>query len=206
MVSHAVIDWCVWHFWEEDMRVTRFPSSAYFRTEKVPLSRYSLACLPFMCRLHFFKIYIELGSTTMYWPSWWVYFSSASHLLLHSNTWSSTFGFVIIISNSTPTDFMTFYVTPMSGVIWNSITTYPTGSQLQRVDININYCFRYDDDGEEPDEGILESCPWWFTFTSKPFWGNDVAWVAEPFQHLDPWPVVERRSQESYDIIFGHFL
>ena len=32
----------------------------------------------------------------------------------------------------------------------DSITSHPTGSRLQRVDINIEYHFRLDDDGTEP--------------------------------------------------------
>jgi hypothetical protein len=32
----------------------------------------------------------------------------------------------------------------------DSITSHPTGSQLQRVDIDIYYSFRYDDDVREP--------------------------------------------------------
>ena len=40
----------------------------------------------------------------------------------------------------------------------DSIVTHPTGSRLQRVDIDITYCFRYDDDVMEPDNGgILEA-------------------------------------------------
>ena len=44
--------------------------------------------------------------------------------------------------------------------VWShldSITTHPTGSRLQRVDINIQYCFRYDDEMDsEPDESEVE--------------------------------------------------
>jgi hypothetical protein len=45
----------------------------------------------------------------------------------------------------------------------DSITSHPTGSRLQRVDININY-FRHDDDVGEPDENeilnaVLDSLP-----------------------------------------------
>ena len=46
----------------------------------------------------------------------------------------------------------------------DSITSHPTGSRLQRVDININYSFRYDDNVGEPDENevlnaVLDSLP-----------------------------------------------
>jgi len=51
--------------------------------------------------------------------------------------------------------------------VWShldSIITHPIGSRLQRVDINIQYCFRYDDDGEEPyrdevEEPFLDALP-----------------------------------------------
>ena len=46
----------------------------------------------------------------------------------------------------------------------DSIITRSTGSRLQRVDIVIDYSFRYDDDGNEPDEddvleAVLDSLP-----------------------------------------------
>jgi len=51
--------------------------------------------------------------------------------------------------------------------VWShldSIITHPTGSRLQRVDINIKYSFRYDDDGDEPDnteilKPVLDALP-----------------------------------------------
>ena len=51
--------------------------------------------------------------------------------------------------------------------VWShldSIITHPTGSQLQRVDINIKYAFRYDDDIMEPDntevsKPVLDALP-----------------------------------------------
>ena len=46
----------------------------------------------------------------------------------------------------------------------DSIVTHPTGSRLKRVDIDITYCFRYDDDVMEPDndeilEAVLDALP-----------------------------------------------
>ena len=46
----------------------------------------------------------------------------------------------------------------------DSFITHPTGSQLQRVDINIKYKFRYNDDGVKPDnaeilEVVLDALP-----------------------------------------------
>ena len=51
--------------------------------------------------------------------------------------------------------------------IWShldSIITHPTGSRLQRVDINIEYSFRADDNGGEPsndevEEPVLDALP-----------------------------------------------
>ena len=47
----------------------------------------------------------------------------------------------------------------------DSIVTHPTGSRLQRVDIQIQYSFRYDDDVMEPnndellDSAVLDNLP-----------------------------------------------
>ena len=46
----------------------------------------------------------------------------------------------------------------------DSIVTHPAGSRLQRVDIDIKYCFRYDNDVMEPDndeilEAVLDNLP-----------------------------------------------
>ena len=51
--------------------------------------------------------------------------------------------------------------------VWShldSIITRPIGSRLQRVDINIEYAFQYDDDVEEPgnievEEPVLDALP-----------------------------------------------
>ena len=59
-----------------------------------------------------------------------------------------------------------FYGNLRDADVWShldSITTHPTGSRLQRVDVNINYSFRCNGDAE-PDEdevvnAILDSLP-----------------------------------------------
>ena len=52
------------------------------------------------------------------------------------------------------------YVTISSDAyVWrdlDSITTHPTGSRLQRVDINFNYLSSYDNDLDEPDIDEVE--------------------------------------------------
>ena len=51
--------------------------------------------------------------------------------------------------------YYTFYEDLRAAEVWrhlDSITTHPVGSRLQRVDINIDYKFRYNDNGGEPDK------------------------------------------------------
>jgi len=51
-----------------------------------------------------------------------------------------------------------FYNNLRSAEVWghlDSITTLPTGSQLQRVDINIDYSLRESDYYGEPDEDVV---------------------------------------------------
>ena len=62
--------------------------------------------------------------------------------------------------NDNSFNFYTFYRDLRDDDVWvhlDSIVTHPTGSRLQRVDIDITYCFRYDDDVTEPySDEILE--------------------------------------------------
>ena len=93
MASQTVIDRCVWYYWDEHERGTKFPSSAYFSLIqdglKIPLS---------LTSCHSCAVYASLKSTSSSapdpcmtltsCPSSWDRFASASHLLPHSNTWS----------------------------------------------------------------------------------------------------------------------
>jgi hypothetical protein len=62
---------------------------------------------------------------------------------------------------------MVFFNDLRDADVWShldSIITHPTGSRLQRVDINIRYAFRRDDNVIEPDdtevsEAVLNALP-----------------------------------------------
>ena len=64
-------------------------------------------------------------------------------------------------------NFHSFYMVLRVADAWrhlDSITTHPAGSLLQRVDINIDYAFRYNEDGAEPDKdevlkAVLDALP-----------------------------------------------
>ena len=116
--------------------------------------------------------------------------ASAPHLLLQSNTWSSTFGFVVAII-TTSVYLMRIYVTLMAGVILTPLPPIPSHG----YNININHSSSYNY-GEEPDEvevlkAVFDAFATFFTrkpfYSSKPLWENDVVWITEPFQYLDPW-------------------
>ena len=71
----------------------------------------------------------------------------------------------------------------------DSITTHPAGSQLQRVDINFNFTFFYEDEGAEPDEykalkALLDGLPVLCT-KGILFVGTVVEWTPDP--HLERW-------------------
>ena len=64
-------------------------------------------------------------------------------------------------------NFHSFYMNLRVADAWghlDSVATHPAGSRLQRVDINIDYAFRYDEYGTEPDENevskvVLDALP-----------------------------------------------
>ena len=166
--SHTVIDRCVWHFRKGRMRGTRFPLSAYFSLIQDREGPTESIFLPFMCRLRFFKIYIDLGSATMYdfdilsllMGSLRISLTSPATLEhLEFNIWFRGF--------SNNFDTYRFYDDLRNAEVWShldSIITQPTGSRIQRVDICINYSFRYDAEDEEPDEdrvmeAVLDGLP-----------------------------------------------
>jgi hypothetical protein len=118
--------------------------------------------LPFMCRLRFFEINVNPNAANMR------YFDILSFLMrslcvsltspptlehLKLNIWFR--------GNNNNFDHYGFYEDLRDADVWShldSIITYPTGSRLQRVDIDIDYTFRYDDDMREPgNDGILEA-------------------------------------------------
>ena len=111
--------------------------------------------LPFMCRLRFFEISVHLGCATMHdfdilsflMGSLCISLTSPATLEhLQFNIWFSGDDNMFMYRAYA---FFLRYAEAWSHL--DSITTHPTGSQLQRVDINIRYCFRCDDNSREPD-------------------------------------------------------
>ena len=110
--------------------------------------------LPFMCRLRFLEVYMGLGSATIYDFNLLSFFmeslcisltspATLEHLKLNIRFRGNIYSFDpnVFCENLN-----------LRNDVWrhlDSITTHPTGSRLRRVDININYAFRYDDVGKE---------------------------------------------------------
>ena len=145
IASHTVIDRCEWHIKREHVHGTRLPSSAYFSLIQDIERPTKSIFLPFMCRLRFFEIYIDLGSATMHdfgilsflMGSLCISLTSPATLEhLEFNIWFRGF--------SDNFDNYTFYQNLRNADVWShldSITSHPTGSRLQQVDINIDYSF-----------------------------------------------------------------
>ena len=163
-----VIDRCMWYVRREDGYglSTRFPLSAYFSLIQDIVEP---VFLPFMCGLvRFFEIDVRLGSATLHdFDLLWVLMSSLCISLTSPATLEHLKFNISFRGNTNEFDNHTFYEHLGDDEIWgrlDSITTNPTGSRLQRVDIVIDYSFRYDDDGNEPDEddvleAVLDSLP-----------------------------------------------
>ena len=118
--------------------------------------------LPFMSHLRILQIYIDPISATM---SDFAILSFLMRSLCASLTSPATLEHlklsIAFEGNDNYFDHDSFYEDLRHDDVWrylDSIVTHPTGSRLQRVDIDITYCFRYDDDVMEPDNGgILEA-------------------------------------------------
>ena len=183
---HIVIDRCVWRLREEYdyrykfVRGMKILSSASFPLIQDGEGPTESIFLPFMCHLRFLEIHINLRSGKSY------DFDILSFLMrslcssltspatlehLEFNIWfcanSNEFEFEYDDSDSDSDDYevSTFYDDLRDADVWrqlDSITTHPTGSRLQRVDISINYYF--DDQGEESDKqkvskAVLDGLP-----------------------------------------------
>jgi hypothetical protein len=124
--------------------------------------------LPFMCRLRYFEIDIDPGSAFM------VDFDILSFLMrslcvsLTSPATLEHLKFTICFcGNDNNFDHYGFYKDLCDADVWShldSIITHPTGSRLQRVDIDIDYSFHYNDDMLEPHndeilEAVLDALP-----------------------------------------------
>ena len=124
-----------------------------------------------MCRIRFFEVNVNLGPATWHdfdilsllMASLCISLTSPAileHLEFNISFSRLDYGFVIHEEGL-------FFENLRVADAWchlDSITSHPTGSRLQRVDININYSFRYDDNVGEPDENevlnaVLDSLP-----------------------------------------------
>jgi hypothetical protein len=114
--------------------------------------------LPFMCRLRFFEIYAYLGSASMDSMrdfNTLSFFMSSLRISLTSPATLEHLKFNINFRCSRDHNFIEGL---RHADVWrhlDSLTTHPAGSQLRRVDININYAFRCGD-LEEPDEDEIK--------------------------------------------------
>ena len=140
MGSHAVIDQCVWHFGQEQVRY-EIPTESIF--------------LPFMSRLRFLEVCIGLNST-MHDYNFLSFFMESLCISLTSPATLEHLKFTF--QSRGPIAYYewpyTFYENSRDAGVWvhvDSITTHPTGSRLQRVDININFHV-----GNESDKYIIE--------------------------------------------------
>ena len=165
--SHTVIDQCVWYFYEP-VHGTRFPTSAYF----------SLICdmegptepifMPFMSRLRVFEIYVNPFSATMSDFDILSFLMRSLCVSLTSPATLEHLKFAIVFEcNDNNFNYYTLFDDLRDADVWShldSIITHPTGSRLPRVDIDIKYKFRYDDNVVEPDnteilEAVLDALP-----------------------------------------------
>jgi hypothetical protein len=142
-----------------------------------------------MSRLRFLEIYLSLSSGTRH-------DFNALYFLMRSLSSSLTsperLEFNIRFHGYSKFDYYTFYENlRISLSHLDSISTHPTGSKLQRVDININYLFHYahdeEDDVIEPDKNeiskaVLDGLPLLrrkgILFVEAVL-GDHLAWIAE---------------------------
>jgi hypothetical protein len=167
IASDTVIDRCVWYLREDSEEHTHgtiFPSSAYFPLIQDREGRNNSIFLPFMCRLRFFKIDVNLGSATVRDFEVLSFLMGSLCISLTSPATLEHLEFNIFFRGSDNNfihSFDRFYEDLRDADAWShldSIASHPTGSRLQRVDINIDYTFRDDDNVMEPPEDeVLEA-------------------------------------------------
>jgi hypothetical protein len=121
-----------------------------------------------MSRLRVFEIHINPSSATM---SDFDILSFLMHSLRVSLTSPATLEHVkfdiVFEGSSNYFNYYSLFDDLRDAEVWrhlDSIIIHPTGSRLQRVDINIKYSFRYDDDGNEPynteiEEPVFDALP-----------------------------------------------
>ena len=158
------IDRCVWSFrvsywsdgWYEIPFVCLF--SLIQDQRRFPSATYS-TFLPFISHLRFLEIYIDLGRAFRNDFNNLSFLMCSLEVSLTSPATLEHLKFNIRFRSDTDNfNFNTFYenLRHVGGSdAWShldSIATHPAGSRLQRVDININYAFRCNLDGAEPDK------------------------------------------------------
>jgi hypothetical protein len=126
--------------------------------------------LPFMCRIRVFEIHVDPSSAAM---RDFTILSLLVRSLRVSLTSPATLERlkigIVFEANDNFFDYDSLLDHLRQADVWShldSIITHPTGSKLQRVDIDIKYSFRYDDDGVEVEplnnlvlEPVLEALP-----------------------------------------------
>ena len=121
-----------------------------------------------MCRLRFFEIFADLGRATFYDFDILSFFMGSLSISVTSPATLEHLVFNVSFSgHDNRFDHYEFYRNLRDADVWtylDSISTHPTGSRLQRVDVNIRYAFRWDDDVCEPDEdevlkAVLDGLP-----------------------------------------------
>jgi hypothetical protein len=116
-----------------------------------------------MCRLRFFEINVKLGCATVHDFDILSFLMGSLCISLTSPATLEHLKFTIFFRGSSNNFRLhreeQFFEDLRSADAWtrlDSLTSHPTGSRLQRVDINIDYSFRHDDDASEPSEdGVL---------------------------------------------------
>ncbi|KIL56629.1 hypothetical protein M378DRAFT_172516 [Amanita muscaria Koide BX008] len=141
--SHTVIDQCVWNFYTVPR--TRFgPPEPTF--------------LPFMCRLRVFEIRVDPYSATTSDFEILSFLMRSLRVSLTSPATLEHLKFDIVFEGKYNLfDYYELFDDLRDADVWShldSIIAHPTGSRLQRVDINIKYIFYYDVKAEQPDETL----------------------------------------------------
>ena len=115
-----------------------------------------------MCRLRFFQIFVYLDSATTYDFGILSFLMGSPSISLTSPATLEHLEFNISFSFD-PDEFQgkdLFYQDLREADVWShldSIATLPTGSRLQRVDINIFYYFRYYNGNEPSEDAVVEA-------------------------------------------------
>ena len=144
VASHTVIDRCVWDFrfgWRRQVH------------------NMGSVVLPYMSRLRFFEIFIDLFST----DDLNIFSFLISSLSISLTSPATLEHLKLRFGFHDPNDDFNdiFYENLRDAYIWSHldpITSHPTGSRLQRVDINIEYYLgsRYEDYEDGPDKDVIE--------------------------------------------------